>query len=437
MIVEHSQLRSGRVRITGHKHTAVPLIASAITLGRVVLTNVPVIRDTTVLTEILVRSGASVTRHRDRLEIDTTSSSRIEVPQELSSTVHGSLYLVAPVLGRWGRMEFTGRSGGCMIGDRSRDGARPTSHIRSVLSRFGAAFETCGEGFRGQASGLAGCDVDVMDYSDDADVLTGPLVSGATKTAILAAMSGIGTTRIRHPYPKPDAMELLDFASRYGFDVRRTQDEVVIHSLRSRCPAAPVQPFRVISDLSQIITFICASVWCGVKMTLELTDADQVRLGLGEELRILQQMGIRLEWRPEGVDCIPPSRLRSVDIDVTSVGIYSDHQPFFALMLLKGDRPARIRERVWRDRFTYAPALAKLGARLELQDDALIVHPSTLRAPGRVTLEAHDLRTAAVLLLAALSAEGDVYLKGTDHLQRGYEGLIDDLRALGASFRLS
>lgn len=48
---------------------------------------------------------------------------------------------------------------------------------------------------------------------------------------------------------------------------------------------------------------------------------------------------------------------------------------------------------------------------------------------------ATDLRAGAALVLAGMSAEGNTYIEGIGHIDRGYEGLDKKLRLLGASIR--
>ena len=49
---------------------------------------------------------------------------------------------------------------------------------------------------------------------------------------------------------------------------------------------------------------------------------------------------------------------------------------------------------------------------------------------------ATDLRGAAALIIAALSAEGETSLLDSGHIQRGYERFDEKLRELGADIEL-
>ncbi len=48
-------------------------------------------------------------------------------------------------------------------------------------------------------------------------------------------------------------------------------------------------------------------------------------------------------------------------------------------------------------------------------------------------MRAPDIRAGAALVVAALRAEGETIVADAHHLERGYEGLVDKLVALGAT----
>jgi len=47
-------------------------------------------------------------------------------------------------------------------------------------------------------------------------------------------------------------------------------------------------------------------------------------------------------------------------------------------------------------------------------------------------VKATDLRMGAALVLAGLAAQGSTVIRGVDQIDRGYQGLEERLRALGA-----
>lgn len=47
-------------------------------------------------------------------------------------------------------------------------------------------------------------------------------------------------------------------------------------------------------------------------------------------------------------------------------------------------------------------------------------------------MEALDIRAGAAVIIAALTAEGTTEIRTVENLDRGYEGLTEKLRSLGA-----
>ncbi len=419
-----SGLAGGDVEIGGHKHACVPILAAAaVAATRVIVENVPAIEDPRVIVEILERCGARAEWRDDELELDTTDLRAPVIPPELSERIHGAMYLVPAYLGRLGTVRFDS-FGGCRIGDADAGGERPISHVFDVLERFGARF---GDGV-GHATRLTGTTIDIREYSTTPDAWTGPFISGATKTALLAAATADGATTVRNPFAKGETWELLTFLRACGHAIDASLEHITVEPVAA---PAPLVRHRMTSDLGEILTYLIIGLVLDVPVRVQGRQLEAAERGLGPELAILDAMGVEVTWTGDTVQAQAPHGLRAVDIEVTHDSIYSDHQPLFALLLLHADRPSTIVDRVWVNRYGYAHELAKLGADMAVDGNTLHINPSRLHAPTE-PLIAGDVRAAAVLVLAALAATGSTTIQGVEHLDRGYGDLPGGLRRLGA-----
>lgn len=420
----------GAVRVGGFKHALVPLLAaSVLARGRIELENVPRVEDTRVLASILRSLGANVDYEAvlARLSVDASALDGTIVSQDLSALVHGPVYLLPVLLARFGTVSL-GRTGGCRIGPASRRGERPLAHLLDVLGRFGADVRVDGDRVCATCGRLRGATIDLRDFADAGPGgPTGPLYSGATKCAVLAAAGAHGTTVLSHPYPKPDVTMLLDALVAAGVDVDRDRERLAIRG------TGDIGTFRckLVPDLIEIVTFVAAAVHTGSPLRLESVAHEAVADGLRSELAHLEEMGVGLRWSAGGLDVQPPEVVGPVDIAVQSHGLFSDSHPFFTLMLLGATGTSRISENVWTDRFAYVDPLRRVGADLRVSAATVEVRPSRLM-PATTALLAGDLRTAAVLLIAALGVDGPTTIHGTDHLARGYDDLVGKLRSVGA-----
>ncbi|MEJ5175255.1 hypothetical protein, partial [Erwinia sp. MYb416] len=287
----------------------------------------------------------------------------------------------------------------------------------------------------GSTNGFQACTIDIMDFSDFPDDLTGPLVSGATKTAILASLSVTeGVTRILNPYLKPDVTELLSFLRLNGFRVSWNKEEIVI------CPPdVPVDivtrdkvTVTLLSDLSEVITYLTLSILSGKKIRLHCDKIDNVISGLQAEITLFRRIGINIIHENKTLYAVAKPELSPCDVVVKSTSIYSDHQPFFALILCYARGLSNIEERVWKHRFSYAHELNKMGTDIGVFDGKICINPAVLNSEPQ-SVFAQDLRSAAVLLIAAIVRNGETIITGCEHLERGYTHLIENLSSLGVN----
>ncbi|MCX5250885.1 MFS transporter [Streptomyces sp. NBC_00201] len=429
---------SGSVRTSGFKHSLVTTVAAAATASAPVrIGNCPDIVETTVLGEIFRAAGAHA--HYDgpaeTFTVDASAWDRAELPSDLVGRIHGSLYLLPALVSRNGVARLPA-SGGCTIGEGPR--GRPVEHMLDVMGRFGVTTRLTADGSVDlTAQRLTPCTIDMLDYTRNKALMSGPCYSGAVKTALLMGAVTQGTTTLHHPYLKPDVTDMVTVLRDLGADIEFAGPETwVVHG---RGPQALDRPADVtlIPDLIEVVTWICAGVLLADE-PLRITGPgiDRAVHALAPEFDLLDRMGVRVDVGADEVTAHPLAKpLRPVEFTAMSRGVFSDSQPFLALLAAYAEGPTHIREAVWEHRFGFAPELEALGMRTAVDDTVLRVDgPCPPYRPG-TDLHATDLRAAAVLLLAALAVPGRTTLRNHHHLARGYRDLVEDLVKLGADIR--
>lgn len=434
--IEPRRLCNGEIQINGFKHAMVQIIASSIALNvSVLITNAPLTDDIYILKKIIEKCGGFLSIHGQQVLINPQSMSINKIDSDLSKQIHGSIYLMPAFAVRFGHFSF-GEGGGCQIGDQKENGRRPISHILNVMSKFGITSQFVSGFIQGkQIQKKNEVKIDIMEYSDSSELATGALISGATKTALLCA-GQTNKTQILNPYLKADVQDLLRFLIQLGFIVEINSNFIEI--IRPNKIISHLQPivFELTECVSEVITYITLAVHTHIRLDIYLKHVNRVKKLLTPELELLNKIGVRLESHKNGICVIGGNSLKNVNIDVLHDGIQSDHHPFFALMLLQSDKKSKIREFVWKNRFSYATELIKLGANLLRDGNTLHIYPSSI-SKGSLLLKAADTRAAAVLLLAALMSPDTVFIEGIQHLNRGYSTLIDNLRKLGSHLSFS
>lgn len=385
------------------------------------------------MVDIVKYLGGDIKLSNRVLSVKHANFNSYSIPQELNKLIHGSIYLLPVVLGKMKRVNI-GMSGGCQIGDINMNGNRPYVHMIEVLERFGANFSIRENTIEAYCSKYHGCTIDIMEFSSKDDVLSGPLCSGATKTAILASLFVEDEeVIIKNPYLKPDVTELLEFIEVSGFDVKWNNKSIIINGKKTVLDNTFID-YHLISDISEIVTYIAMSIYTGTPISLNNVTVNKVKSALAPELKYLDKMNIKLQWGEHTLKVLSSNNINNVDIEVDCMGIYSDSQPFIALMLTKAKGISNIQDNVWINRFSYANELQKLGLKYKVEGNKLTIYPSN--PTSGAILNATDLRCAAILLISALSSPGITKLYGYEHLDRGYENLIGTLNALGANINI-
>src|SRR5262245_17769040 len=118
LLIQGGRKLAGRVAISGAKNAALPVMAATL-LARGVhrLRNVPVLADTKTMARVLEQLGASVTFADHVCTIDTTGVASHEAPYDLVRTMRASIYVLGPLLARFGAARVS-LPGGCAWGPR-------------------------------------------------------------------------------------------------------------------------------------------------------------------------------------------------------------------------------------------------------------------------------------------------------------------------------
>ena len=107
-IIKGGNKLEGTVKISGAKNAALPIIAASIlNAGKTTLYNVPNIKDTQMMYEILKILGAKVEKKNNKVIIDTSKIDKFEIPDELMHKMRSSVILAGAMIGKYHKATFT------------------------------------------------------------------------------------------------------------------------------------------------------------------------------------------------------------------------------------------------------------------------------------------------------------------------------------------
>jgi len=400
----------GTVFVQGAKNAALKMIAASLLAekGRTVLRNVPVIEDVRRAVELAQAVGATVRFHEAErtLVVDASELTSPVLPAEIARRFRASVLFVPALLHRLGEATIEG-VGGCNLGSRNLD-----FHYRG-FARLGATVDEGDTTIRIKADNLRGTHL----YLDT------PSHTG-TENLIMAAALAPGTTVIDNTAMEPEVLDVISFLTKMGADISGGGTGFVTVNGVDRLTAVE---HTVMPDRIDAAVFAMAAAITGGELSLVGASLDH----FGVVRWKLEQMGVEFSTHGAILQVRREREMRPINV-ITSPfpGFATDLQsPIMALSTL-ADGTSYIRETIFDGRYTLAGELNKLGAKVEVANNAAIVHgPSTLKG-AEVT--AHDLRSGIALILAGLAAEGETVVSPGYMIDRGHASVAARLTTLGA-----
>src|SRR5579872_5865464 len=229
-IIEGGHRLAGTIEPSGNKNAALPIIAAALlTEHPVTLDNVPRIRDTETLVELVRSVGASAEwRGRNRLAIHAKEIRAADLDPELCARIRASILLAGPLLARCGEVTLP-PPGGDVIGRRRLD-----THFLA-FEQLGATV-SANTRLEFRASGLRGADV----FLDEPSVT-------ATENALIAAVAANGITHLRNAASEPHVQDLARFLVALGANIEGIgTNTMVIHGTSALGQASySIQPDHI------------------------------------------------------------------------------------------------------------------------------------------------------------------------------------------------
>ena len=111
-------------------------------------------------------------------------------------------------------------------------------------------------------------------------------------------------------------------------------------------------------------------------------------------------------------------------------GFPTDMQPQMSVLLSIAEGTSIVSENVSDNRYRYVAQLTRMGANVQVDGKVAVIEgvPELTGAP----VKADDLRAGAAMLIAGLTAQGATEIENIQHIDRGYEEVVEKFSALGA-----
>ncbi len=407
LIIRGGARLSGRVEVSGAKNAALPVMAATLLAPGVhTLRNVPELSDTRTMGRVLEQLGARVEFRGHACKIDTSRVDSLEAPYDLVRTMRASIYVLGPLLARFGGARVS-LPGGCAWGPR------PVNLHLEGLNAMGAALEI-------EHGYIVGRDVRLKGARYEF-----PVVSvGATAQLLMAATLAEGETVLDNVALEPDITVLGEILAGCGAQISGLGTRrITVRGVKQLRP----MDTTIIPDRIEAATLMAAAAIGGGAITLERVESGHIAAAI----HALEACGCEILPGDGELTVRGPARPRPFELVTEPYpGFPTDMQAQMMAVAAVASGVSRITDTVYLDRFTHVPELARLGARIELTGNAATI--TGVEKLSGAPVMATDIRASAALVLAALVAEGETRISRIYHLDRGYESLEAKLRKLGA-----
>ena len=403
----------GTVIISGSKNATLPILASTIlTDKKIIITNIPVVKDVETMVNLLKSMGSTVKLEKKakKIEIINKKTLKTFAPYHLLKTMRAGVLVLGSLLAKY-KVARVSLPGGCAIGSRPID-----LHL-DALKKMGANIKIKNGYIVASAkNGLKGC------------LIKFPKISvGATENILIASCFAEGKTKLRNCALEPEVQDLVRFLKKLGFKInwngQRNIDVVGTRKLKS-------VTHKVIFDRIEAGTYIIASALTNGNLIIKNIEPKL----MSTEINILNKMGVNIIKKKNYIIVNQLKKLNSVNIMTKPYpGFPTDLQAQIMVLMTKANGISSIKESIFENRFMHVSELKRMGAHIEIKGNkAKIYGKSKLNG---AELMATDLRASVSLVLAGLVALNKTTVNRIYHLDRGYENIEKKLLKCGAKIR--
>ena len=417
---------SGEIIPQGAKNEALQILCAVLlTSEKVIIENIPNIRDVNILINLLEDLEVKVKKidantysfQADQVNVDYLTS---EDYKKKSSSIRGSIMMIGPLLARFGK-GFIPRPGGDKIGRRRLD-----THFNG-FKKLGANFnyDSKEEFYRVSSSGLKGAYMLLEEAS----------VTG-TANIIMTAVLASGKTTIYNAACEPYLQQLCKMLNSMGAKITGVGSNLInIEGVESLSGCT----HKILPDMIEIGSFIGLAAITKSEITIKNVSYEN----LGIIPSVFKKLGIKIERQGDDI-YIPSQENYTVEnfIDGSILTISDAPWPGFTPDLLsiilvvasQANGSVLIHQKMFESRLFFVDKLIDMGAQIILCDPhrATVIGLNQNSKFKATTMVSPDIRAGVSLLIAALAAEGESTIHNVEQIDRGYQNIDSRLNALGA-----
>jgi len=410
LVIKGGRKISGTIEISGSKNATLPILTSTIlTDKKIILTNVPAVKDVETMVNLLKSIGSSIKFDRKNKKIEILNRKKLKTfaPYYLLKTMRAGVLVLGSLLAKYKNAKVS-LPGGCAIGSRPID-----LHL-DALKKMGAKIKIKNGYIVASApKGLKGT------------VIKFPKISvGATENILIASCFARGETKLKNCAIEPEVKDLVNFLIKIGCKIKWTGKRGLnIIGVDKFKPTT----YKIIFDRIEAGTYIIASAISGGNSKIK----NILPKYISNEINLLRKMGIKIIQSKSYIKVFSPKKIKKINLTTKPYpGFPTDLQAQIMVLMTRADGTSTIKENIFENRFMHVPELRRMGAHIDIKGNKAIIYGN--KKLNGAELMATDLRASVSLILAGLAAKGRTIVNRIYHLDRGYEKIENKLSKCGA-----
>ena len=409
LLIKGGNTLSGKIKCSGAKNAALPMIAATILSDeKITLKNLPYLQDITTIFELLGSMGAEILLDENmNFTISSFNLKDIEARYELVKTMRASILVLGPLLAKYGKARIA-LPGGCAIG------TRPVNFHLDALKQLGAKIILKNGYIEASANKLYGSKIR----------FEGVTVTG-TENLMMAATLAEGRTTLTNVAKEPEIIDLAEMLNSMGAKISGAgSDEIIIDGVENLHGSEYFIP----ADRIEAGTYLAAAAVTNGNITVQGINPKR----LMKVIYKLDDTGADISYDKDSIS-ISMNRDRPRPVDVTTAPFPefpTDMQAQFSVINAISSGTSNIYETVFENRFMHILELNRMGCDITVQGNRAVINGVSSLYGAEVM--ATDLRASASLILAGLCAKGETVVDRIYHIDRGYERIEEKLNYLGA-----
>ncbi len=410
LVIKGGRKLSGVIEISGSKNATLPILTSTIlTNKKIILTNVPIVKDVETMVNLLKAIGSSIKfdKKNKKIEILNTKKLKTFAPYHLLKTMRAGVLVLGSLLAKYKNAKVS-LPGGCAIGSRPID-----LHL-DALKKMGAKIKI-----------KNGYIVASIKKNLKGTTIKFPKVSvGATENILIASCFASGQTKLRNCATEPEVKDLVNFLKKIGCKIKwvgtRSLNIIGVDKFKSTS-------YKIIFDRIEAGTYMIASAISGGSLKIKNIQPKYI----STEINLLRKMGIKISQSKGYIKVFSPKKIKKINLTTKPYpGFPTDMQAQIMTLLTKADGISVVKENIFENRFMHVSELRRMGADIDIRGNKAIIYGN--KKLNGAELMATDLRASVSLVLAGLTAKGRTIINRIYHLDRGYEKIEDKLSKCGA-----